>query len=97
ATASIALADRRQIDQTGGRQRRPWIGPYGNLGAETRFTDSDVVRSGGVEIVGDELVVALGGMIRNVEGDDAALDSSALPNQLQSSPVARHQRLQQRL
>ena len=85
ATAAISLADRRQIHQLLRRQRRPRIRPHRHLRPEARLAQPHVVRPLGMQIVGDELVVSLRRLVRDVERNHALVHRRPLTG---STPVA---------
>ena len=73
AAAAVALADLRQIHHLRGIGFGPGVGAYGDLGAEARLREADGVGRLRMEIVGNELVVALEGLVDDVEVDGALL------------------------
>src|SRR5581483_2745988 len=66
--AAIALTDLREIRKLADRLFRPWIRANRDLGAKARLRKANVVGAMRVQIVRDELVVALGRLIGDVKG-----------------------------
>ena len=73
ASSAVAFADGGEVEHVFGRSFSPGVGAYGDLGAEARLREADGVGRLRMEIVGNELVVALEGLVDDVEVDGALL------------------------
>src|SRR5450631_2105359 len=93
--AAVALAYRSEIDHGGGVDFRPGIGANGDLGTETRLRQADGIDGLRMQVVGDELVEALEGMIRDVEVYGAVDALGAFADEREGGLMALEQRRQQ--
>src|SRR5450759_3401181 len=77
SAAAVTLADLGQVHH--GIGARPGIGADRDLGAEAALAQTHAVGAGGMQVIGDELVVALQVLVGDVEEERAFLALGALP------------------
>ena len=88
--ASVAFADCSEIRKLARRLLRPGVRSHGDLVAERGLRQAHVIRAFWQQVVGDELVVALGRLVGNVERDHSSLAMSAFADQFDRRAVSRH-------
>jgi len=92
ASSAIALADGGEVDHVLGRSLGPGIGADGDFGAEAGLREADGIGGLGVQVVGDELVVALEGLVSDVEVDGALLRLGAGADEIDGALVTLEER-----
>ena len=92
ASSAIALADGGEVDHLFRRGFGPGVGADGDLGAEAGFGEADGVGRLGMQVVGDELVVALERLVGDVEVDGSLLRFRAGADEIDGALVAFEER-----
>ena len=95
ASAAVALADGGEVEHLVRRSFSPGIGADRNFGAEAGPGEADRISGLGVEIVRDELVVALKGVVGDVEVDGALFALGADADEVDGALVAIEKRRQE--
>jgi hypothetical protein len=96
SSAAVALTDGGEVEHFFRMGFGPGIGADGDLGPEAGFRQADGVGGLGVNVVGDELVVSLHGLIADVEVDGAVFRFGAVADEAEGFFVALEERREER-
>ena len=87
-SSAVALADGGKVEHVFRQSFGPGIGANRDLGTEAGFRKPDRVSSFRMKVIGNELVVALEGMVGDVEVDGALLRLGAIADEVDGLLVA---------